>query len=123
MSIEVKKPLSHESKPVLKVTVGRPRNYTSDEVCYTYLMELPGHFQKIGHSNNPEKSRAELEVGLIGFDLPLILTEARVFQNRRGAMAYEKKLHKRYSKHRIIPHGYARAGSTKYYSPDAAISL
>jgi len=110
-------------KPVLKVIVGRPRAYAPNEACYTFLIELPGHFQKIGHSNNPAKIRAELEVRLTGYNVPLILTEARVFQDRRAAMAYEKKLHKRHSKHRIIPHGYARAGSTKYYSPDAEIHL
>jgi hypothetical protein len=106
------------TKPVLKVTVGGSRY--SREVCYACLIELPGIFQRIGHSENPQKLKAELQLAL---GIPLILTQARALRDRRGAMAYEKKLHKRYSKHRIIPHGYARAGSTKYYSPDAAISL
>jgi hypothetical protein len=64
-------------KPVVKITVGGPRFW--GRVFFTYLLTLPGVFQKLGTSEDPEKLRAGMQRTFKG---ALILTEARAFRDR-----------------------------------------
>ena len=106
-------------KPVLKVAVGGP-TYSRPELCYTYLIELPGVFQRIGNSENPGKLKEQLE---LDFGAPLILAQVRAFRDRGAATYYESKLHSKYAPHRIHPSPYAKAGSKNFYSPNVEIQL
>ncbi|MGA8657656.1 MAG: hypothetical protein WB586_16040 [Chthoniobacterales bacterium] len=104
-------------KPVVKVTVGGPR-YGQGALFYTYLIAVPGVFQKIGHSEDPHK----LAMSMLPFP-GLILLEARAFLDKRQAMAFESEVHRKYAGHRIVPPACANPRSTKYYAPGAAIHL
>jgi hypothetical protein len=68
-----------QRKTVLKVAVGGP-TYSRPELCYTYLIELPGVFQRIGNSENPGKLKEQLE---LDFGAPLILAQVRAFPRSR----------------------------------------
>jgi hypothetical protein len=106
-------------KPVVKITVGGPRFW--GRVFFTYLLTLPGVFQKLGTSEDPEKLRAGMQRTFKG---ALILTEARAFRDRGEAMEYESRVHAKYRRHRIVPpHRFANPRSTKFYSPGAEIHL
>lgn len=113
------------TKPILKVTVGGPKGYNRAYVCYTYLVELPGYFQKLGHSAKPEMVRERMQADLVGCcKTPLILTQVRAFRYRTDAAAYENLLHERYAKDRVMLTGYyPKIRPGKYYSPDILIHL
>jgi hypothetical protein len=119
MSISPDELPARGSKPVLKVVVGNHRAYRPSEVCYIYLIKLPG-FQKLGHSTNPEKVLDQFAGGH-----PL-LDQVRAFHDRREAMTREKELHRKYVIHRIDKHGRGWVGGrylSKRYSPDAEINI
>jgi len=105
-------------KPILKVTIGG--KYVRPEICYAYLLELPGVFQRIGTSDNPAKLTDGLQKA---FGYELILRQARAFSDRNQALGYETKLHKKYSESRIAPPPFASPRSSKYYAPGVEIHL
>src|SRR5258708_10512502 len=105
-------------KPILKVTIGG--KYVRPEICYTYLLELPGVFQRIGTSDNPAKLTDGLQKA---FGYELVLRQARVFSDRNQALGYETKLHKKYSESRITPPPFVSPRSSNNYAPGAEINL